>query len=488
MIKRKLFRYIIPFQYDRKDTCFWEKLSADWEPCNLLSGECDLYSYVANLVTCTGTVLKEDGSIGISLRLKKNRIRSVLRLGRERCRTILKDQREIQWRFADVGLFLFQSGVGFLWYETELSEKQQEDVDTLLEFLYSMKEISYSVREGSGRGIYFQIKEEMTEEAFLRKKAEADQKGQAIEAYPIKEKPGKMAVKQELPVDFYRDVVARLLGQIPVTSYFSERRTGEGEKKPDRALLFSWIYRVGQERDDGNLLFQLGHSYYDTYRASHSFLNNLEEHIYEPFCESRWYACQEGCTNLVELSEPKQFYENGYQKRLDTYFYLYVLVLSQYYGLLGHAEQIAALPDSREAYRKGRKMEQVQEYLEDVQLFYMKNIFSQVSHFSHQNQFYGYLQRTMSVEQVNQELSMELAAVHQILKERKDELHGRRLRLFSIVSAIFVIIQVFSSVHQVVDNLGGAGMLGADKVLMDLAVIAVSAVLGFLCWLIIRNR
>lgn len=487
MIKRKLFRYIIPFLYDRRDSSFQKALGTLWEPCNLLSGECDLYGYVAKLVSCTDTEPNNEGAIGVSLRLKRNHIRTVLRLGRERCRTVLKDNREVSWRFADVGLFLFQSGVGFLWYETELGDKQQIDAEMLLEFLYDMKEVSYSVKAGKSRGIYVQIKEEMTAEDFRRQKAEAEQCGRTLEGYPISGKPGMMVVNRELPVDFYRDVVARFLDGIPVTSYFSERRTWEGERKPDRALLFSWLCRVREERDNGSLIFRLAHGYYEGYQAPERFLSQLSEYIYEPFQESRWYACQEGCANLVELSEPKAFYENGYQKRVDTYFYLYILVLSQYYGLLGHAEQIAALPNSREVYRKGRKMEQVQEYLENVQLFYMKNIFSQVSHFSHQNRFYGYLQDVMSVEKVNRELSMELEAVHQILKERREELQGRRLRLFSIVSAIFVIIQVFSSVHQVVDNLAGGAAVW-DKVAVDLVVIAASAVIGFLGWLIIRNR
>ena len=279
-------------------------------------------------------------------------------------------------------------------------------------------------------------------------------------------------------------------------SFYANRRNNE-ILKPDKAVIFSWIHSdANNEADRKTVLFRLSHGYTDKYRPTEMFINNDKE-ICQPFIDSYWCMHQEGCANLT-FDDNSFYVGGGYAERLNTYFFLYILSLSQYYGLLINAQNISRLPSNIEDYERVETYIKIRNHLAMENLFFLKNIYNQVSHVSHQNEVYAYMQDRLNIAELYRELSDELAAMHRLLeekhkeqqkiREKKEELRQKRmanrLSFITVAGAIFVIVDLISNAFSIAESSG----IGLLAVLLAITLCAVIAFILIHIYQIIQER
>jgi hypothetical protein len=112
------------------------------------------------------------------------------------------------------------------------------------------------------------------------------------------------------------------------------------------------------------MAFHFGRTYKSTYEMTSNY---REQDFYEPFDDSIWYASLEGCGNYTGTTREKEFYKSGYKGRLNTYYYIYLLCLGQYYSLLQLAQEVSTLPTYEKTY--SRRNNVLEKMMDKIHIF-----------------------------------------------------------------------------------------------------------------------
>lgn len=395
-----------------------------WEQERIVQGENDLYDYIVNLMNES---LEND--VASSWKLPKDfyiKKRFVTRL----------EQQDIVWNINQMGLVLFTTGVGVLWYEIDISKLNQ--FEQIMDISYALKELARGERENN----YIQFSELVKSEKDI--KIEKLKKDESVKIDKILDtKPGAV-VKGIKKINFFSDILQKFIPNIQIDSYFANR-IHEGEIRPDRAIPFSWVYECSENHNEDvqeyDKVFHLGRAYKSSYDMS-SRVDKSD--FYEPFNDSVWYASLEGCANYVYPNTEKSFYDGGYRGRLDMYFYLYILCLGQYYSLLQLAQEVSTLPTEKLQFTLDDN--QLESLLDKIHIFNLKNNYSQVGHFTQHNEFYEYVQRKLGINKMQQELEVELQTLFEMIERKKMIRQERNYKVLSIIGGIFVVLQAFINV------------------------------------------
>uniref|UniRef100_UPI0040577621 hypothetical protein n=1 Tax=Agathobacter sp. TaxID=2021311 RepID=UPI0040577621 len=527
MLKDIMLQYVIPFECTDYEKLRYNKFeylkNCGWEYYDSLKGECDLYHYVRELVAYHDSA----SGIGTSWKYKTN----------EKYKFYFGDftKKDILWKIKSITLFLFDTKIGFLSYEVTVNYQKNSTLDItdkeLLDFNYYIKELSYSPKNDGKIWEYFAQTYSIGEEGILSqdnglalklsnesgwinfadKRSDYDfLVGNTVKIKQVLKIDNKrVAVKGYKRIHLYKDVIYEYLEPIGVKTFFADRYISNEKQKvlvPDKSLLFAWIFKDEQIKDmvsdNEALMLKLARGYKDKHGLARETLLMQSEDIYQPFTDSKWYICLEGCVNLVDLYEDKEFFDAGYKNRLNCYFYLYILALNQYYGSLKYAEELAGLPGSKEEMFTSGKVELMKAYLEKVNFFSMKNMYSQVAHLTNINGYYNYMQRELHIKEIYEKLEKETRAVYQIVEseakeleqkekekemEREHTLEKKRnqtLRLFSCIGAVFVVSGVISDLNQLYINTMSEGLTIKKQVCIYGIGMIAAVIIGFIAWLI----
>lgn len=426
MVKQNMLRYTIPFcisaQSLKKKNIFSVLRAAKWKEEHIVQGENDLYNYITDLVN--DSVVNDVAS---SWKLEKEMYTQ------ERYVTKIYEK-DFFWNIAGVGLVLFSTGVGILWYEIDL--KKINEFDQAMNLAYSLKELARGSRENN----YVQFSETVKGEDDIRiSELENDINVQITNKIST---PQGLVIKGIRKINLFNDVFRNYLSGMEVESYFANRVQDE-KICPDRAIPFSWVYEI-LETDNVDVLdkaFHLGRAYKSSYDMSTRI---KEEDFYMPFDDSIWYSSLEGCANYTSPNTEKSFYTGGYATRLNTYFYLYVLCLGQYYSLLQLAHEVSTLPVDESKYSS--KDDRLEVLLDKIHVFNLKNNYSQVSHLTQHNEFYEYIQNCLGINKMQEELEVELQALFEMIERKKTIKQEKNNRVLTIIGGIFVVLQAFINV------------------------------------------
>jgi len=210
-----------------------------------------------------------------------------------------------------------------------------------------------------------------------------------------------------------------------------------------------------------------------------------EEDFYRPFEDSIWYASLEGCANIVFPTEKKDFYSNGgYKKRLDTYYYLFILNLGQYYSLLQLETEVADLPTDDKRYDARNTI--LEDMLDKIHVFNLKNMYSQVGHFTQHNEFYGYLRNRFFIHEMHGELETEVQSLYEMVERKQAKRSADRFKVISFISSLFVVVEIFANMEQIVEMCCGKGISASWQLVISALCVGAVACIGVIVWLLTK--
>lgn len=464
-IEEELLRFVIPFHFENSreiandDYVILRKKG--WKRYEIIKGEIDIYSYIVDLLS-----EKKSTAIGSSWCISENSILN------QKYYAQVKDQ-TIFWKFKEIGLVLFDTGIGLLWYEIGSLKKRAsltDDLELYQEFSYQMKELA----RGENEKNYLQFSENISKSK--RRIEDLDSEGVVIDEQ--KDTKDGLVIKGHKKINVFLDLLLPFLEGIEIDTYFSDRNGTHGVI-PDRALPFTWVLsKAGMvETDDAfRNVFRLGRCYSNSYMSP----KYSEDCYFIPFDDSVWYACVEGCANYVFPKSDNIFFKEGYRARLSTYFYIFMLCVGQYYSLLNFAKEIADLQTNDSMYSFRNTI--LEDLLERIRLFHLKNKYLQIGHLTQHNDYYKYLKKSLSIDEMHQELENELQSLYEMVEKKKSIRNSKRYRVISIISALFVGVDVFGNISQMYENFSNKNWNIQTELLFSLASMGLIAGIGVIVW------
>lgn len=350
-----------------------------------------------------------------------------------------------------MGAYLFYNHIGFIWYELETKEKM--DLETLISFQHSIKELNRIERQKQGPVLYekdskFSFAAEEKED--VDRKIATGEKGFHHFQQRIITNEKRVVGGEEKNVAIIRgtmfksftfghwieNMMSVIVGDSQITIHYFASNTDTLHSReqqetrtllvPEKANLFNYISLPEESRAElPEYAFYLSNGYKRSYLCS----EGEKERARFLFANVCGYASQEGCGYYVApTDENKAFFEGSMTtKVMLDYFLLYILALHQYYSLIVYARKIAEeLPSEPKDYVGD---ENAQKKLEDLILeintFFVKNVNASVSMIAHQNDFYEYVIERLRVPKSMESVSSGLAAIasiqmhNQAIKERE---------------------------------------------------------------------
>ena len=404
-IKEQWVRYVLPFSYEITQKNSYKKICKIvgektfqnkrgdfiplWRQISILEyGELDLYEHIKKMS-------QGDNPNQSMWVLSENVGRKGIWFGDGAEKSLLYVQK--------IGLQLFFSGVGFLWFDVEFTT---DDNKKLCEINNDIKELNYQ------------------NEFYIKKDKET------YESFDL------------------NNYILSFLEDIPVKSYFIDRfRKIDGDTKllPDKYLIFSWFLcdDIDEHKDSQRFisLFSKGYSY--------KYHMNESMETYQPFENFTWVASREGCGGITvqKYNNPENtsFFENNFKTRLEVYFNLYILVLHQYYSNLLFIEELSELPKEVNKCNiyKLREME------ERFSVLQIQTNHLQISHISHQNYFFRYLQDVFELNDIVNELEHKIEALKSKVDIYTEGKKQKKMMYFTLLSAVFVLVETFVNITDV---------------------------------------
>ena len=287
---------------------------------------------------------------------------------------------ELPFKISDCGLFVFKSGTCFVWYEVGFENVSS---DLFISFVNEFKELSYP------------------------RLARPDKNRQGKIPFCINGAGLQMG-------DYLKDRI--LSDMAEYIEFFAKRESPtNGSDIPDKSIAF--IYSVydqpGYEEDM--------YLYTNGFNSKYKVPSNIDELSYKPFDNVTCYMTANGCSYTASFDESNQnfFTKTMKNKVMGDYFYMFILVLHQYYGIMNFNIRInSTLPAEFEKDRDLASPESLLDTLNDITMdinfFMSKNFFPSVSHIFHQNEFYYYLQKRLNITQNLEYLTIGLDAMRQM--------------------------------------------------------------------------
>ncbi|MCR5733771.1 MAG: GGDEF domain-containing protein [Lachnospiraceae bacterium] len=396
-------RYIIPFMARTGEIL--EINGPGWINDLTSRGEHDVYKYIIDSVCPGGGILRSN--IGRCYRYEKKE-RSILSL------LYYPDNDgagAIEFDITNMGLYLFESRVGFFWYETgnfrpagETDAKEDDffSPDALVLFNSRFKELNF--------GRY------------------------------TKNFKRKGATEPFTAGNWATGVIFKAVGDV---SFFAARTNTLYKHSPDnnplyvpgKALIFN--YAAFEDMDMDSLT---AYAYHLTkgYKKSYLVPGDAGSRMISPFGNVLWYACNEGCGYYVIAGEDNaNFFRKGMAVNfMSDYFLLYILALNNRYSLIRFAERIGnELPSDAAVYlspginvdtgmyesREKRDLydleQKVTRLVTEIDVFITKNVRASVSYVEHQSDFYDYLTKVFKVKESIEGLTTGVSALQRLLSQ-----------------------------------------------------------------------
>lgn len=314
----------------------------------------------------------------------------------------------VEFDITNMGLYLFESRVGFFWYEIgyfkaiDDTDDSLSSPDELVLFNSKFKELNY---------------------------------GSYTKTFKCKDNPESFTVG-----NWAAKVIMDAVGDV---SFFASRTNTIYKQDPDNNPLYvpdkALIYNYSAFEDmDMDSLSTYAYHLTKGYRKSYRVPEDVERKMVFPFGNVLWYACNEGCGYFVIAEDDnRNFFRKGMAVNfMSDYFLLYILALNNRYSLIRFAERIGnELPSDAAAYltvginsdaniNKNREKkdlydleQKVTRLVTEIDVFITKNVRASVSYVEHQSDFYNYLTKVFRVKESIEGLTTGVSALQRLLSQ-----------------------------------------------------------------------
>lgn len=518
LIDKNIMRHVIPFSFQTNKKTTFQMICDNimkvkgnnkeflWEEYCIGNKECDLYDSIQKLMQCSST---EKQGIGQVYRINPNCKQKYLPI----LNTSWDDGDAVELLVTDMGLHIFQTGVGFLWYELNI---KTSDINIIMSINSALKELVYSNKKilitktemvnknypNTNYKILSDIPLGESQQLFIKidgKNAGYIRRTELINE--IENEPtlifyyrnNQLWFKYRREVEFsFALFITEQLSPFYQVDYFASREINI-EGKPvlisDKAILFSIIIEQGLEgKDMLPYLYWIGKGYVDSYFVPSSFVNNSELFTYESFQNSVWYSSIEGCSQITCKSDNEvrsTFFDTTYISRIEDYFYIYTLVLYQYYGLLKYNNEISKFPNDISGYNKIKTRRLLNEYKQKLSFYLMNSMFLDVSHISHHNMFFDYIKESYKITTIASFMIEKISLVNDIVERWRQRQRDKRVLSLSITGGVFVTIQTLNNIIGIYDY------FRFDKYIkrgtFSLITLMGSILIGIIIWICIKD-
>lgn len=477
--KKHILRHVFPFSFSRygvraSEVGNWWEVFASEESKFIKSSQYgdfpkgsnnELFPYIGQMVdfNCVFTVSKESYSrdrdfigyhvaseLNYNLNLVENRIKSHV-LEPSPNNPFHLNRPQIQISIERYQIFAFKSNIGFLVLTYSI-----EGIDTVEELV----EINAFLRI-TNQKLYTLKVNYFDEETIARKTFS-----------PEHLKEVKMSIS---------NLANKLLMNFQGIHFFGDHRLlkpGEAEEcvsMPGKALVFvSDVIETEGHSDETSQVYMHLLRLSRGYDAKYLFnINRLDDYsLLHAFKDITWAMSYEGCACLgtPPSNNHSNFLTEGFQERVSqNYFYLYILLLHQYYGLINLNRLIATLPSDLSSYVNQERRfkdsakenyQRLRSIQDKVYFFYLRCMFDEVSFITHQNEFYKKLKSVHNIDNVLKELDFELSKLSHLTTEiRREEgakievAKKRRFNFLSTGGSALVILTTFDKLSSNIRNL-----------------------------------
>lgn len=408
-----------------------------WRRVSLSHGEQDLYKYIVDEFAApvdSKVRLAEKSGVFWSYQSDTGK-NDVLKLSAK----LPGREESVRLRIKEMGLYVFRSGVGFLWYELYIDEKKLPDSVSLIEFQYKIKELNLRSAD------FIKIDSDL-----VTWPREAGMSG----VIPFSLGNWVACRLAFLNVRYQasrRSHYSLLLNKASGNTLDHNRRRELGisfrEIIPDKALLFNYFaFRTPCEfsiddEDAARTVYYLTKGYKESYVMS----SDVPGKMHKPFGNVLWMATREGAGYYAWYDESNRafFVSNQYNKVMNDYFLMYIKAIYQSYSLMRYAVRTSKmLPDRLNEYLQISDeteiiSEKITRLCTELDLFMIKSVTTSVSHIHHQNDFYSYICRQLSIKEDIMSVTSGLNSLNELQqmkvqkKREKEDAEDRALRRVS---------------------------------------------------------
>lgn len=277
-------------------------------------------------------------------------------------------QKSVNISIPKIRIFLFESNAGFLEIEFEY-EDNTIDAETYLSTNYSLSRINHSNSD------------------FYWNKKENDNKTQEI----------TFDIRQLIEHIFSRDIMGSVHN-------IGEYYVGEKVDFDYTPQVFTYALFDKKPKNIDELLFSIKKNF----KGSFKFPNDektLNKFSYQVFDNSYWAHSLNVAANISFLTENEatnNFFENDFINRLkSTYYFLYMCVLNQKYGIIIQKGKLSQFDDyDTDYYSMKGELKKVQKYKMEALKFKYKAFFKTPSNEEHINDYYRQLGISKNIQEL----------------------------------------------------------------------------------------
>ncbi len=427
-------KYLVPFSYDSVQFDKLHEKDSSWVIKDSSKEiESDVYEYVRkSFITSSNEDDDHSIKIGCLYEYKSKALSGNFKV------KYIHEGYSLQFRINQVMLALFQTGIGFIWFQPVV-DGGFKNVEEAIDFNYHIKEMARDEKNN-----------------YLFKEEVFDITGDE----DISEKdiiPGGKKYKKNMPfyLGVWIDDIVRSISR-NITYYPSRTMSIDDERRilPDKFVLFQCGI-IEQSTDVVQSIVYLTKGY----KSSYQLVEDIETQIFKPFENVRYYASSEGCGFFAIGGEKTpDFFRSGLTKISNDYYMMYLLALYQNYTLLRYSDLISnKLSSDRYDYKRYSK--KLEENLDDIttelNVFLAKSVYSSVSHIQHQNEFFNYVSDRLLIRENIKSVTAGIEALNNIegcLYEEEVEKKNKYLNFCLTVVSGLALFSAFNDINELLIN------------------------------------